>query len=132
MCGKCASVAVCNSSWTQKHVRALWGGNPPVVFPPCDVDALLTAPTARPKSESKYVLSVGQFRPEKDHAMQLRAWAAMKRHVAGADGKKSFSEGEEAREPPEKKKGKKEEKKKRSGVKRVVARRRRVSRRRGR
>ena len=111
LCGKCASVAVCNSSWTQKHVRALWGGNPPVVFPPCDVDALLTAPTARPKSESKYVLSVGQFRPEKDHAMQLRAWAAMKRHVAGADGKKSFSEGEEAREPPEKKKGKKEEKK---------------------
>jgi len=111
LCGKCASVAVCNSSWTQKHVRALWGGNPPVVFPPCDVDALLAAPTARPKSESKYVLSVGQFRPEKDHAMQLRAWAAMKRHVAGADGKKSFSEGEEAREPPEKKKGKKEEKK---------------------
>jgi alpha-1,2-mannosyltransferase len=111
LCGKCASVAVCNSSWTQKHVRALWGGNPPVVFPPCDVDALLAAPTARPESESKYVLSVGQFRPEKDHAMQLRAWAAMKRHVAGADGKKSFSEGEEAREPPEKKKGKKEEKK---------------------
>ena len=33
----------------------------------------------------------------------------MKRHVAGADGKKSFSEGREAREPPEKKKGKKEE-----------------------
>jgi len=28
LCGKCASVAVCNSSWTQAHVRALWGGEP--------------------------------------------------------------------------------------------------------
>ena len=109
LCGKCASVAICNSSWTQAHVRALWGGNPPVVFPPCDVDALLAAPTARPASESKYVLSVGQFRPEKDHAMQLRAWAAMKRLVAGVDGKKS-GEGEEARST-EKKKGKAKEKK---------------------
>ena len=81
LCGKCASVAVCNSSWTQAHVRALWGGDPRVVFPPCDVDALLVAPAARRASEAKYVLSVGQFRPEKDHAMQLRAWAAMKKRV---------------------------------------------------
>lgn len=85
LCGKCASVAVCNSSWTRGHVRALWGGDPPVVFPPCNVDALLAppvAPAARRASEAKYVVSVGQFRPEKDHAMQLRAWAAMKRRVA--------------------------------------------------
>ena len=81
LCGKCASVAVCNSSWTQAHVRALWGGDPRVVFPPCDVDALLVAPAARRASDAKYVLSVGQFRPEKDHAMQLRAWAAMKKRV---------------------------------------------------
>ena len=81
LCGKCASVAVCNSSWTQAHVRALWGGDPRVVFPPCDVDALLAAPAARRASDAKYVLSVGQFRPEKDHAMQLRAWAAMKKRV---------------------------------------------------
>ena len=36
-----------------------------MVFPPCDVDALLAAPAARRASDAKYVLSVGQFR-EKD------------------------------------------------------------------
>ena len=66
---------------SQAHVRALWGGDPRVVFPPCDVDALLAAPAARRASDAKYVLSVGQFRPEKDHAMQLRGWAAMKKRV---------------------------------------------------
>ena len=99
LCGKCASVAVCNSSWTQAHVRALWGGDPRVVFPPCDVDALLAAPAARRASDAKYVLSVGQFRPEKDHAMQPRAWAAMKKRVV-AEGE--GTEATKAKAPPRK------------------------------
>jgi alpha-1,2-mannosyltransferase len=32
-----------------------------------------------------YVLSVGQFRPEKDHPLQLRAWAAVKKSAAAAE-----------------------------------------------
>ena len=127
LCGKCASVAICNSSWTQARARAL-GGNPPVVFP-CDADALLAAPTARPASESKYVLSVGQFRPEKDHAMQLRAWAAMKSSSRAWTGRKA---GKAKRRVRRRKKGEGEGKKRRSGGARFIARRRRVSRRRGR
>ena len=90
LCGYCADVAMVNSSWTRAHVKTLWGGHPVVVFPPCDVAALLKAPTRREatdertessstKSTAKYVVSVGQFRREKDHALQLRAWAALKR-----------------------------------------------------
>ena len=99
-CGRCADAVAVNSSWTESHVAALWGGKPRVVYPPCDVEALRRAPIRRPRSNvtapgspderrdegegpetgteggfGSYVLSVGQFRPEKDHPLQLRAWA---------------------------------------------------------
>ena len=70
LCGKCASVAVCNSSWTQAHVRALWGGDPRVVFPPATSTrcwrrrrrgARRTRSTSRPSGSS------GR---EEDHARQ--------------------------------------------------------------
>ena len=108
LCGRCADAVAVNSSWTESHVAALWGGKPRVVYPPCDVEALRRAPIRRPRSNAtapespgrrrdkgkapetgtgtgtgtgaesgfgSYVLSVGQFRPEKDHPLQLRAWA---------------------------------------------------------
>ena len=117
-CGRCAAVVMCNSSWTEAHVRALWGGTasasatatatPRVVYPPVDVSALEKLPIEgrgvsrrragfeggaeggaegnaeieeakeEEEQEGKYVVSVGQFRPEKDHALQLRAWARVK------------------------------------------------------
>ena len=88
-CGRCADAVAVNSSWTESHVAALWGGKPRVVYPPCDVEALRRAPIRRPRSNvtapgspderrdegegpetgteggfGSYVLSVGQFRPE--------------------------------------------------------------------
>jgi len=67
-----------NSSWTRAHIAALWGGQPKVVYPPCNVAALLELPAERAEaSEPPYVLSVGQFRPEKRHDLQLRAWAML-------------------------------------------------------
>lgn len=60
----------------------LWDVEPELVFPPCDTAALRALPLARPASP-RLVVSVAQFRPEKAHATQLRAWAAM-RARAGA------------------------------------------------
>lgn len=46
-----------------------------LVHPPCPVSSLAASASLQTRRES-LVLSVGQFRPEKDHALQLRAFAA--------------------------------------------------------
>ncbi|KAH9974362.1 mannosyltransferase [Lactifluus volemus] len=49
-----------------------------IVYPPCDTHALSQLPLDRPPS---LLLSLAQFRPEKDHAAQIRMMAALlKRH----------------------------------------------------
>ena len=99
LCGRYAGVVMANSSWTSAHLRRLWRTSPAVVYPPCDVDGLtdfaLQGRVGGDSDEgvgvghvsdtghSPYVVSVGQFRPEKDHALQLRAWAKMKADEAG-------------------------------------------------
>lgn len=84
-CGRCASAVAVNSSWTKAHVDALWGTSADIVYPPCDVDFDVdveknndATKTRDAETDPPYVLSVGQFRPEKDHALQLRAWARAK------------------------------------------------------
>lgn len=74
--GRCAAVSMANSSWTGAHVEQVWGKEPIVVFPPCDTSALASLPLARPL-RPRTVVSVAQFRPEKDHAMQIDAWAML-------------------------------------------------------
>ena len=99
-CGRYAACVAANSSWTAAHLRRLWRVHRVrVVYPPCDV-AGLTDFSLSDRSgggrgvkgvegvegvegvggieEGPYVVSVGQFRPEKDHALQLRAWAKMR------------------------------------------------------
>ena len=51
------------------------------MHPPCDTAALRALPLSRPAAP-RLVVSVAQFRPEKAHAMQLRAWAAMRARCA--------------------------------------------------
>lgn len=60
-----------------------------VVFPPCNSEAMAMLPLrpARlalpPKAQRKpWVVSVGQFRPEKDHSLQLRAFSEAARGLA--------------------------------------------------
>lgn len=78
-----------NSSWTQSHIRDLWGPNRPkrakpsnveVVFPPVAVDELTRAIDVSPASEQtrqKILLYIAQFRPEKNHTLILRAFSEM-------------------------------------------------------
>lgn len=61
-----------NSSWTEKHILDLWK-NPfqtHRVYPPCEVSNLKSLEHI--KSDKIIILSVAQFRPEKDHPLQLQ------------------------------------------------------------
>ncbi|NXO02406.1 ALG11 mannosyltransferase, partial [Rhinopomastus cyanomelas] len=76
--GSCSDVVMVNSSWTLNHIIALWrtGACTSVVYPPCDVQTFLEIPLEERKSTTEYsIVSVGQFRPEKDHPLQIRAFA---------------------------------------------------------
>lgn len=74
--GACADVVMVNSSWTKRHVASLWWRRvePLLVFPPCDTAGLQALPLDR-RLKRPYVVSVAQFRPEKDHETQLKAFA---------------------------------------------------------
>jgi alpha-1,2-mannosyltransferase len=48
------------------------------IFPPCNTTHLQEIPLVGKKSRRRVVLSIGQFRPEKDHMLQLRALKALR------------------------------------------------------
>lgn len=76
MAGKCSSVIMVNSSWTQNHIIEIW--NKPqvtsVVFPPCDTTEFSKIENVSEQAQIKKILSIGQFRPEKNHALQIRSF----------------------------------------------------------
>ena len=95
--GRVSHATMANGSWTAGHIRALWAVAPALVFPPCDTAALQALPMEPPggpahsRAARRLVLSVAQFRPEKDHAKQirsfatvLRTWQAMPAETRGA------------------------------------------------
>lgn len=69
-------VSIVNSTWTAGHIRQLWWKweAPTVVFPPCNTLTLQQLPIDR-KLKRLYLVSVAQFRPEKNHRLQLEAFA---------------------------------------------------------
>ncbi|KAJ1900013.1 asparagine-linked glycosylation protein [Coemansia sp. IMI 209127] len=88
LAGSFASTIMTNSSWTHGHIVKLFG-NPNmtrVVYPPCDTSALADFSIA---SRNPFIVSLAQFRPEKNHSLQVEAFARLlKAHpefVAPAD-----------------------------------------------
>lgn len=77
-------VVMVNSSWTRDHIRSLWWNwHAPIrVYPPCDTDALQRLPLDR-KLKRLYLVSVAQFRPEKNHLLQLQAFAMARAKATG-------------------------------------------------
>lgn len=64
-----------NSSWTRDHIAALWHCRPVaprIVYPPCDTTQLCAIPLRSDKRRPD-IVSVAQFRPEKNHALQLQS-----------------------------------------------------------
>lgn len=93
--GSFAQVVMVNSSWTRGHIDQLWGvptGRISTVYPPCATSALAALPLRRAPGPrgGLLVVSLAQFRPEKDHPMQLRAFAHFlkeaPRRRSGGDG----------------------------------------------
>jgi alpha-1,2-mannosyltransferase len=74
--GRCVRVPMVNSTWTANHIQALWRLEPVLVFPPCNVREFAQRSLARHgKRRDHAIVSIGQFRPEKNHLLQLQAFA---------------------------------------------------------
>lgn len=76
--GSLADCVMVNSTWTYNHIRYIWRGlsstNLSIVYPPCDVPDTMQD-TATLHKRNNWILSIAQFRPEKDHALQLRSFS---------------------------------------------------------
>lgn len=71
--GQCSDISTVNSTFTMEHLTDLWNRPLHLVYPPCDVDHLVLMTRDNPRPKTIKILSLSQFRPEKDHAMQLQA-----------------------------------------------------------
>lgn len=71
--GKSSETIMVNSSWTENHILDLW--DVPFkthrVYPPCEVNHIRGLQRYENSNET-IILSVGQFRPEKNHPLQLQ------------------------------------------------------------
>lgn len=72
--GRSAHTIMVNSSWTENHILSLW--NSPFkthrVYPPCEVAHLKKLQHVS-ADDKIVIMSISQFRPEKDHPLQLQA-----------------------------------------------------------
>ncbi|KAF2745721.1 glycosyltransferase family 4 protein [Sporormia fimetaria CBS 119925] len=90
--GRTIDVVLTNSTWTQFHIQSLWApsdskatSNTTVLFPPVSVSSITSSiPILDRKTESQrhpHLLYIAQFRPEKNHELIIRSFAALvKRH----------------------------------------------------
>ncbi|KAI8097480.1 GDP-Man:Man(3)GlcNAc(2)-PP-Dol alpha-1,2-mannosyltransferase 1 [Halteromyces radiatus] len=86
-CGSFAEVVMVNSTWTKGHIDELWGTNADIVYPPCDTERLNELPLTGRQS---MIVSVAQFRPEKDHSLQLMAMGRLLKKYPEWKSKKSM------------------------------------------
>ncbi|KAI7902045.1 uncharacterized protein BX663DRAFT_511548 [Cokeromyces recurvatus] len=73
-CGSFAEIVMVNSTWTKGHIDQLWRTKSVIVYPPCDTESLCKLPL---KGRQSKIVSVAQFRPEKDHLLQLTSFAKL-------------------------------------------------------
>jgi alpha-1,2-mannosyltransferase len=80
--GKFVDVCCVNSSWTRAHIRQIYGKDPVLVYPPCDCTKFLAAPAVA--RDPDLIISVGQYRPEKDHDLQLNVMKILRENHSTA------------------------------------------------
>lgn len=73
--GRCVDCVMVNSSWTENHILAIWKAEFKThrVYPPCEVTHLKDIQHVPSSDGMIYILSVGQYRPEKDHPLILQS-----------------------------------------------------------
>lgn len=59
-----------NSSWTKGHIDEIWEApaRTHIIYPPCDFSEFQKFPVV---GRQRLIISIGQFRPEKNHPLQL-------------------------------------------------------------
>lgn len=77
--GRFADCVMVNSSWTKGHIDQLWQipQRTHLLYPPCDVRAFASLQLDHPNRNRLHILSVAQFRPEKNHRLQLQIFAEL-------------------------------------------------------
>lgn len=72
--GSCADIIMVNSSWTEEHINTIW--KCPLkthrIYPPCDIEGLVSLPLLTNDDDVIRIVSVAQFRPEKNHPLMIR------------------------------------------------------------
>jgi alpha-1,2-mannosyltransferase len=78
-CGSFVDFAMANSTWTLQRIRRIWPSTSVVlVYPPCPVEDLHEMfQKTRHQTRERVVVSIGQYRPEKNHPLQFEAFAAL-------------------------------------------------------
>lgn len=82
--GSLCQLVLVNSTWTYNHINSLWRlaaiqKRIHVVFPPCriSVEQHNSQGSHELEKRERIILSIGQFRPEKDHELQVEALAKL-------------------------------------------------------
>lgn len=73
LAGQASDTTLVNSTFTLEHLTSLWNRPLHRVYPPCDVNHLKTIKRENKLPETIRILSLAQFRPEKDHPLQVQA-----------------------------------------------------------
>lgn len=76
LAGRRNDFTIVNSTWTRNHIESIWGFKNKLctVFPPCDVKRLIQMPADVSSRDKHLIISIGQYRPEKNHLLQLQAF----------------------------------------------------------
>ncbi|POM68789.1 GTP-binding protein, partial [Phytophthora palmivora] len=67
----CSDITMVNSTWTHDHIQKLWGKPPLIVYPGCG--SIQEYMKFDLRHRDQMVLSLSQFRPEKNHLLQLQS-----------------------------------------------------------
>lgn len=68
--GRFVQFTFCNSSWTLKHIESLWSDTTcRLLYPPCSIDMYNSEGGSHIRRN--IIVSFAQFRPEKNHKMQI-------------------------------------------------------------
>jgi alpha-1,2-mannosyltransferase len=74
-CGKFIDCVMVNSSWTKAHIEDAWSdAKVKLLYPPCDIEKFKSS---RGVERTQNIVSLAQFRPEKNHELQIRAFARL-------------------------------------------------------
>lgn len=82
--GRFSDIIMVNSSWTENHINSLWLKPMTTykVYPPCDTADLQCIPLQRKMNGKIKIVSVAQFRKEKNHPLQLKSMYQLRQLVS--------------------------------------------------